>query len=171
MMLNHEAIMEFNLVDIGLSIITFLVLFLILKHFLFDKVHDFMEARTKEVEDSLNNAAETNRLADAKLKDYEERISNVESESREIIKKARDEAKVQADTIVEEAHEKAHLTLEQAQQQIEREKLTARKELREEVGNLAMMAAGKILEKEVDAAEHQEIVDKIIEEAEKDPWN
>jgi F-type H+-transporting ATPase subunit b len=163
--------MEFNLVDIALSIITFLVLFLILKHFLFEKVHDFMEARTKEVEDSLNNAAETNRLADAKLKDYEERISNVESESREIIKKARDEAKVQADTIVEEANEKAHLTIEQAQQQIEREKLTARKELRTEVGNLAMMAAGKILEKEVDAAEHQEIVDKIIEEAEKDPWN
>jgi F-type H+-transporting ATPase subunit b len=144
---------------------------LILKHFLFEKVHDFMEARTKEVEDSLNNAAETNRLADAKLKDYEDRIANVESESRDIIKKARDEAKVQADSIVEEASEKAQQTLEQAQQQIEREKLTARKELREEVGNLAMMAAGKILEKEVDAAEHQEIVDKIIEEAEKDPWN
>ncbi|WP_027869689.1 F0F1 ATP synthase subunit B [Eubacterium sp. AB3007] len=171
MMLNHEAIMEFNLVDIGLSIITFLVLFLILKHFLFEKVHDFMEARTKEVEDSLNNAAETNRLADAKLMDYEERIANVESESRDIIKKARDEAKVQADTIVEEANEKARLTFEQSQAQIEREKFTARKELRQEVGALAAMAAGKILEKEVDAAEHQEIVDKIIEEAEKDPWN
>ena len=52
-----------------------------------------------------------------------------------------------------------------------REKFTARKELRQEVGALAAMAAGKILEKEVDAAEHQEIVDKIIEEAEKDPWN
>jgi F-type H+-transporting ATPase subunit b len=156
--------------NLAFSLITFLVLFLILKHFFFDKVHNFMEKRSQAIQDSLDNAAETSRQADEKLKDYEERIANVETESREIIKKARDEAKVQATTIVQDANEKARLAMEHSDQEIEREKFNARKQLKDEVGNLAVLAAGKIMEKEISPEDHKEIVDRIIEEAEEEPW-
>lgn len=171
MQVNHEAIIEFSALDFALSIITFLVLFLILKHFFFDKVHSFMEARSKEVQDQLDHAAQTNQQADEKLKNYNERIANVESESRAIIKKSRDEAKVQADLIIEQANEEARKTYEHSRAEIEREKLEAQKALKKEIGDLAIMAAEKIMEKELDPAAHQELVEKAIEEAGEDAWN
>ncbi len=171
MQVNHEAIIEFSALDFLFSIITFLVLFLILKHFFFDKVHDFMEARSKDIQDQLDHAAETNRQADEKMEAYNARIADVERESRDIIKKSRDEAKVQANLIIEEANEEARKSFEHAKAEIEREKQGAQKELRKEVGNLAILAAEKILEKEMDPDTHQELVEKAIKEAGEETWN
>lgn len=166
----YQALFELNW-NLLFSIITFLVLFLILYHFFFKKVHDFMMARQQEVVDSLNNAEETNRVADEKLADYEARIANVESESRDIIKKARDEAKVQADGIISEANEKARNAIAHSQEEIQREKFNARKELQEEVGNLAVLAAQQIIEREIDSEKQNDIVERIIKEAEEKTWN
>lgn len=166
----YQSLLEVNW-NLVFSLITFLVLFLILRHFFFEKIHNFMEARSQQIQDSLDNAEETSRIADEKLQEYNERIANVESESREIIKKARDEAKVQAKAVVDEADEKSRKMLEHSEEEIKREQFNARKQLKDEVGNLAILAAGKIMEKEITPEGHEEIVDKIIEEAEDKTWS
>lgn len=61
--------------------------------------------------------------------------------------------------------------MDHSQKEIRRERYNARKELQEEVGSLAMMAAEKILEKELDTKTHEEIINQIIEEAEEKPWS
>ena len=130
-----------------------------------------MEKRTEEVEESLKNAEKTGKLADEKLASYEEKISDLSIESRRIIKRARDEAKVQAEAIISDANEQAHKAIKHSQDEIEREKFNARKELQEEIGNLAVMAAKQILQKEISEEEHRELVDKVIREAEENQWN
>lgn len=130
-----------------------------------------MEARENEVREQFENAERTNQLADEKLADYEDKIKNYQSEGREIIKAARDEAKTQAQTIVDEANEKARQLMERSEAEIARERINARKELRDEVGTLAIMAAEQIMEKELKDSTHSEIIDKIIKEAEDKPWN
>ena len=169
--MKFEGLIEFNSWDFIFSMVTFLVLFLVLKHFLFEKVHSFMEKRTEEVEESLKNAEKTGKLADEKLASYEEKISDLSIESRRIIKRARDEAKVQAEAIISDANEQAHKAIKHSQDEIEREKFNARKELQEEIGNLAVMAAKQILQKEISEVEHRELVDKVIREAEENQWN
>lgn len=169
--MKFEKLIEFSSWDFIFSMITFLVLFLILKHFFFEKVHNFMENRRKEVEDALDNAAEASRLADEKLADYEKKITDVSTESRRIIKTARDEAKLEADSIISEANEEAHKMFKHSQQEIEREKFNAEKELREEVGTLAVMAARRILKKEIKPEDHKGIVDDVIKEVEAKRWN
>ena len=151
--------------------ITVIVLFFILKHFFFEKVHNFMVEREKQVRESLENAEKTNEEADKKLKTYEEKLAGADSESCQILKAARDEAKVLAREILDEADEKARALIEHSQKEIRREKYNARKELQEELGSLAIMAAEKIVEKELRPEDHKEIVDKIIEEAEEKPWS
>ncbi|MGI6212032.1 MAG: F0F1 ATP synthase subunit B [Anaerovoracaceae bacterium] len=157
--------------DLLLSIINFLVIYLIFRHFFFDKVHDFMVKREKEVQDKLDHAAETDRQAEEKMQAYNEKIANVDRESREIIKKAKDEADFQSQEILDEANERARQMLERSEEEIRRDKYNAQKELRDEVGNLASMAAGKILEKEIDPKDHQELINRVIEEAEDEPWS
>lgn len=153
------------------TVITVIVLFIVLKVFFFEKVHNFMVNRENEIRSSIENADHVNKLADEKLQNYEAKIANVETEGRQILKAARDEAKVQAKEIVDSANEKARNLIDHSQKEIRREQYNARKELKEEVGSLAMMAAEQILEKELSPENHEEIINKIIKEAEEKPWS
>jgi len=151
--------------------ITLLVLFLILKHFFFEKVHAFMVAREEEMENAFQRAEEVNRQADEKLEAYEQTLAGVEEESRQMLKAARDEAKHQAEAIVAEANQQAHDMINHAQKEIRREQYNARKELQEEIGSMAMMAAEQLLQRELTTDAQHEIVNNIIKEAEEKPWN
>lgn len=152
------------------SFITVGVLILILKKFFFEKVHDFMEARRLEVEHTLQEAAETNQKADEKLAAYEAQLADAQSEKRKIIEGAVEEAKIQAGEVVEQAQKQAQQVKEKARVEIERDKELARKELQKEVGALAIHAAGKILEQELDAGKQADVVNKILNEAEETSW-
>ena len=164
------GIFEFNL-SLLFSIITFAVLFFILYRFFFKKVHDFMVQRENEVRSDIESAAESRRHAEETLDHYNQRIADVESEGREIIRQARDNAKDQAQGIIDRANDKARELIEHSQEQIRRERFDARKRLREEVGDLAVLAAGRIMEKEISADDHEDIINRVIEEADERPWS
>ena len=166
----YEPLLALNW-NLLFSAITVLVLFLIMKKFFFEKVHNFMEERENEVRTQFETAEENNRLAEQKLMDYEERIKNYQSEGREIIKAAKDDAKVQAQSILDDATEKARVAIEKSEAEIERQKNNARRELKDEIGSLAVMAAERIIEKELSDRNQSEIVDKIIREAEEERWS
>ncbi|MFR1722598.1 F0F1 ATP synthase subunit B [Emergencia timonensis] len=167
----YQPLLAINWWNLLFTLITVIVLFIILKVFFFEKVHKFMMNRENEIRSSIENADNVNKLADEKLQNYEAKIANVEMESRQMLKAARDEAKVQAKEIVDSANEKARNLIDHSQKEIRREQYNARKELKEEVGNLAMMAAEQILEKELSPETHEEIINKIIEEADEKPWS
>lgn len=158
-----QGLFEFNW-DFLFSIITFLALFAVLKHFFFQKVHDYMEARSQSVEDTLNRAKKKTRRANRKLADYEEKLAGAEEERRQIIADAGKQAREQADRIIDDANKKAQETLDHARSEIEREQEAARRTLRREVGELAVQAAGKILEKELKPEDHREIIDRVLDE-------
>lgn len=165
-----QPVLEFNW-NLLFTAVTVIVLFLILKHFFFEKVHQFMQERENAVKASLDHAEEVNRKAEETISKYETQIAGAEDECRRILKAARDEAKNQAKEIVDAANEQSRVLLEHSQKEIRRERYNARKELQEEVGSLAMMAAEKILERELDQKTHEEIISQIIEEAEEKPWS
>ncbi|HKM28274.1 MAG TPA: F0F1 ATP synthase subunit B [Anaerovoracaceae bacterium] len=165
----YQGLIEFNW-NLLFSAITVIVLFFILKHFFFEKVHNFMVERERAVQDSLDNAAETIRQADEKLADYNARIANAEDDVRKIMEDAKHQAELQASKIVDEAKQDAVGIMEHTQREIEREQHNARAEMKDEITTLAMMAAQQIMEKELDPKGHEEIVDKIIEEAGNESW-
>lgn len=165
----YQGLIEFNW-NLLFSAITVIVLFFILSHFFFEKVHNFMVEREQTIQDSLDNAEETNRLADEKLADYDAKIAGAQDDVRKIMDEARHEAGLQAAKIIEEAKQDAAGIMEHTQREIEREQHNARAEMKDEITTLAMMAAQQIMEKELDAQGHEEIVNKIIEEAGNKSW-
>ena len=153
------------------SIITFIVLFFILRHFFFERVHKMMVDRENEVKTQLDNAEKAEEEAQAKLKEYSDRLENADRESREIIKKARIEARGQAQGILDNADAEADNILQNARKEIEREKYDARKQLSEQVGDLAIKAAGRIMQKEISAEDQSKIIEDVIKEGEEGRWN
>lgn len=163
-----------NLVELNwnllFSLITFVVLVLILKKFFFEKVHNFMEERSKAVSDQLDHAAEMEKAADEKLKNYEATLNDADEEGRRIIRDARANAGKQAEEIVDQAKVEAESIISDARKQADSEVKKAMSDMKEQVAELAITAAEQILGKELETTGHDEIIDKVIEEAGKEEW-
>ncbi len=167
--------MEYTgLIEINWSIImiwvTVIVLFLVLKKFFFEKVKNFMETRSNSIQDAFDSAEAVNRRADEKMQNYTKRIANVEAEGREIIRDAKIKADAQAREIIEDANKQATEIMNKAEKNIEREKQKAMEEMRKEVAALAMLAAERIVEREIQNIGQDEIVDEVINKARSTGW-
>ena len=165
----YQGLLEINW-NLLFSAITVLVLFLILKHFFFEKVHKFMEARKAAVQDNLDRAKATEEEAQALLSEYQATLSNAEEEKRAIIKKAKAEADRRADAIVGEAKIQAQRIVSEAHENMRAEEEKAVVQLKKEVSSLAVLAAERIMQRELDEKSQQALVDQVLEEAAREKW-
>ena len=159
-----------NLKDLIFAVANFLILVLILGKFLYKPFLGILEKRKQTIEDAFTNAEVTNRKADEKYEAYTKKLARAEAESREIIKNARLKADDHANMIVEEAKAEAARIKLQAEKEAVREKEKALREVREQIGQLAILAAEQILEKEVAAEGQEEIIDRVLEKAGTSQW-
>ena len=168
-MMEYTGLIEINW-SIIMIWITVIVLFLVLKKFFFEKVKNFMETRSNSIQDAFDSAEAVNRRADEKMQNYTKRIANVEAEGREIIRDAKIKADALAREIIEDANKQATEILNKAEKNIEREKQKAMEEMRKEVAALAMLAAERIVEREIQNIGQDEIVDEVINKARSTGW-
>ena len=161
----HQDLLAINW-NLIFSIITVLVLILILKRFFFEKVKKFMDERKAKVEEQFQKAEEAENQAREKLDEYNEILAGAEKEKRVIIADAMENAKIQANSVLDEARKEAADIREKSRLQIEREKIAARKEIHNEVGDLAVQLAEKILESELDEDAQASVIDEIISKSE-----
>ncbi len=165
----YQGLLEINW-NLLFSAITVLVLYLILKHFFFEKVHKFMEARKAAVQDKLDRAKATEEEAQALLSEYQATLSNAEEEKRAIIKEAKAEADRRADAIVGEAKIQAQRIVSEAHENMRAEEEKAVVQLKKEVSSLAVLAAERIMQRELDEKSQQALVDQVLEEAAREKW-
>ena len=111
--------LDMNLV---FTIINLLILFLLLKKFLFGPVVSVMEKRKALIEEQLANAANTQAEADKMKAEYEETFKNADSQAADIISEAKKNAKAEYDKIVEDAHTQAGRIVENAEKNMEVQK-------------------------------------------------
>lgn len=163
--------MEGNLFTIFATLVNFLLLIGILKHFLFDKVNTAIENRNNEVKEAIDSAEVKNLEAEKLRESFEKQIANLESKGREIVKDSKVKADAQAADILHEADEKAKVLIKQTEAEIERLKRKAIEDMKTEIGALAIYAAEKILEKQLDHQEQQDVIGKIIDEAGNARWD
>lgn len=103
----------------------------------------------------------------------QEEKERAEQRAVELIK----QAKVEAAEILAQAHKQGSLVVEEAKQnasgerdriiqsghaEIQQEINRAKQSLREEVAGIALAAAGRILQREVDAKTHKEVLDELV---------
>ncbi|HPO04598.1 MAG TPA: F0F1 ATP synthase subunit B [Bacillota bacterium] len=165
----YAGLIEFNwtLVFIWLTVIT---LYFIMKHFFFEKVHNFMVARENAVKESFENAEQVNLLANEKMDKYDKKIAELESEGREIIRNAKIKADQRAESIIDETNVKVEQMLKRAQEEIDREKAKAIVEMREQIAAMAIFAAEKIIERQLDMSGQEELLAGILDEAGRVSW-
>ena len=159
-----------SLTEFVFYMINFLILVGVLTKFLYKPFLNVLEERKKKIQDAFDSAEIMNKRADEKMANYTARIANVEEEGREIIKEAKQRAEAQAADIINDANEKASQIIAAAHRQIELDKQKAVDEMKQQVAALALMAAEKIVERDIAQIGQEQIVDEIIEQAGSGQW-
>ena len=144
----------------------FLLVVLVFWRYLWGPIQGIIDARRDQVEREYS-AAEEDRKSAAELKaEYDQHLANIEAEMRAKITEAAKEGQNLREEIVAEAREKAEQVLARAEEQIGREKDKAILELKTRVANLAVGAAGKLIEERLDDEKHRQLVDRYIDDLE-----
>lgn len=165
----YTGLIEFNW-TLLINMASMIVLFLILRKKFFLKIRAHMQKRAQAVSDSITNAENKNVEAAQLYADYQKKLADVDEEARERTKQTMIKAEAQAKEIIAEAQKKSVELLKRNELEIEREKEQAVGDFKDQIANLAIFAAEKILEKQLDAKEQHVIVGKIIEDAGRMTW-
>lgn len=143
---------------------TFLVLVLFVMKFLWKPILGALEDRRRRIADGLA-AAEKGHEDQARA---EERAAEALREAREQASEIIAQAQRRGEEIVEESKSAARTEGERilaaARTEIDQESLRARDALRREVGRIALAGAERLLRREVDAAQHAELLGQLAEE-------
>lgn len=127
------------------TIINLLILYFILRKLLFKPVTDFMEARTQKIENSLKDADEKVKEANALKAKYDDILKNADNEGKVIIEREEKYAKEKAEKIIEEANNEAKAIIDRAKEEAETEKVKAMHDLQVQMSHLIVEAASKAL--------------------------
>ena len=148
--------------EIITQLINLLLLFLLLKHCLFRPVQNILNARQAEIDKSYADAETAQTRAEELRDEYEKRISDAKAEAADIAKAASRKAQAHYDEVVGTAKADAARLREKAEAQIEQEKKKAMNELKDEISGIAVDIASKVVEREIDEKDHEELISEFI---------
>ena len=141
------------------AIINFVILFALLKKFLYKPLFNMLDERASIIENSLDEAENARNEAQAMKAEYEESLKEAQSKAQEIIQNANKLGEQTRAEIVAKAREEAQRATDKAREEINREKEQALNDLRGEVA-----AAAKIIGRSVTEADHEKLVGEFIKE-------
>jgi F-type H+-transporting ATPase subunit b len=141
----------------------FLLLLVVFKLFLFKPIMSVLDARRGEIEGGYKDAEARVQTAEELRAQYEQRLASVEEEIRGKITEAIKDGQRMREEILADSREKADGILTKAQEEIHREQEKAMVELKTTVADLAIGAAGKLIEEKLDPAKHRELVGRFID--------
>lgn len=155
---------------IGLDVWTMLfawgnliILYLFLKKLLWVPVKNMIDQRQAEI-DGLYGDAETAKIEAGEMKEqYELKLRDASVEAAGIVKDATDRATRKGDEIVAQAQEEAAALKRKADRDIEMERARAMNELKDQISDAAVQIAGKIVEREVKAEDHDKLIQNFID--------
>lgn len=156
--------------DVILQAIAVFLMFVLLSYILFEPVRKMLENRKNKIAGQLDQAAADQEEA-AKLKaEYDEKLKNVEKEADEILAQARKKALKREENIVAEAKDEAARIISSANREVELQKAKVKDQMKQEMIQVAVLMAGKIIAGQIDAKEQNELVDQTLQEMGDKTW-
>ena len=150
--------------ELVIQIINTIILFWILKRILFKPVLNIIDAREEGIKNDIASGEKAKNEGLALKEQYEQKLLVSKNEGQEIIKQATLRAEEKSAEIISTAKEEASTIKERASKDIAQEKEKAMNELRTEISAMAILAASKVIEKDIDQSKHEEMINKFIEE-------
>jgi F-type H+-transporting ATPase subunit b len=154
-------------INTGLSawtLIVFALLVVILGKYAWKPILQNVEAREKSIQSALDEAAQRNVEAARLLDEHRAQIADARRQSAELIAEGRAAGEGVRKSIEEKARTEAQQIVERARQEIERERDAAIDALRKESVDLALAAAAKLMQQNLDQNKDRQLVERYLGE-------
>jgi len=153
--------------DIGNAVWTlviFLLVIAVLGKFAWGPLLGGLQQREEFIRRSLQEAKEDREAAEARLQEYEERLSGAGAEASQIIEQGKREGENLRAGIEEKAHDEADKMVDRARREIDQAKQSAIKDLYATSSELATEIASRIVQRELNPQDHEKLISDSIKE-------
>jgi F-type H+-transporting ATPase subunit b len=153
--------------SLGLMIWTLLLFgatLLILNKYVFPRISDALERRSRAIEESIEHAERTKREADELLEEYRARLREARGQSEDIVARARKAADSLQDQAKADASKQREELLAATRRDIEAETRRALEEIRKEVADMTVVATEKITRKSLTPEDHRRLIEEALRE-------
>jgi F-type H+-transporting ATPase subunit b len=140
----------------------FLLLFFLLKKFAFGPIFSVLQQRQDTIKNDLDEA-ESRRNEMVRLqKDYETRLAQIEDEARDKIQSAVKEAQAARDEIIAKANADREAIVRRGEEEMAREREKVMAQMRDQIAEMAVTGASRILKQELNGQNHARLMDEVI---------
>lgn len=153
-----------DLGNIFWSLLTFIAVLVVLGKFAWGPILGALQKREDFIRDSLKQAKADREQAEARLKQYGEKLETARAEATAVVDEGRRDGEVLKRKIEEQAKAEAAALVERAKREIRVATDTAVKELYSMTARLSTDIASRIIRKELSPADHERLVAESIEE-------
>ena len=157
-------IISVNIWSILISLCNLVIIFLILRKVLFKSVKKTLDTRRAQIDKLYDDAGAAKAEAEGDRALYEEKLAGAKEEAEGILYAARERADRMSDEIVADANAKAASRVKKAEEEIAQEKKKAMSEIKNEISTISVDIAEKLIGREIDERDHDELIDKFIKE-------
>lgn len=148
------------------TLVTFLLVVFVLGRYAWRPLLAALQQREQFIRDSLAQAQHDREAAQSHLAQVEERLARAREEASAIVEEGRRDAEVLKTRLESEARAEGDRLIARARREIELARSEAVRDLYERSAGLATEIAGRILRREVSAADHERLIAEAIEELE-----
>lgn len=151
--------------NLVITIINILVLYFLLKKFLYKPVMAIIEKRNEMIQTQLANAKKTEQDAMQLKEQYENSKARAQEESMRIVEASKVRAQEEYSRIVKEADKQAGKIMENARRTVELDREKVVRGMEKEVADLALMAVSKMLGEQKNEAANQALYEQFLSQA------
>ena len=135
----------------------------LIKRFLFKPINEVLEQRRAKADEEIQQAVKAKEEAQAIKTEYEKNMEEAKNKANDIMVTAQKTAAIQSEDMLKETSRQIAAMKEKAEKDIAQEKKKAVNEIKNEIGDMAMEIAGKVIEREISESDHAKLIDEFIE--------
>ncbi|MDE5936166.1 MAG: F0F1 ATP synthase subunit B [Ruminococcus sp.] len=158
--------LNFEFWSIFWAVLNILILFILLRIFLFKPINKMLDDRTQSIQKDINDAEHAKREAEELRQQYENSISEAKEEAGKILREAHDYAEAERAEIIRKSHEEADEIVNSADETIENERRRVIQQAHAQIADLAIEAASKVVSANLDDEKNRKLVDDFLSEKE-----
>ena len=163
MQFEYQSLVAINPVTLIAQICNLFIQMFIVKKFFLDKIKAILDQRSAAADQEITTAEAAKAEALEIKQTYEQNMLQAKAQASEILDRAQKTATTRGEEIIRQANEEAAQLKQKAAADIALEKKKALNDAKDEISGVAMAIAEKVVERQLDSADHDKLINQFID--------
>ena len=160
----YQSLVAVNPVTLIAQICNLFLQMFVVKKFFLNKVLAILDARREAADKEIVDAKNAREEAMTIKATYEENMRQAKAEANALLAHAQKTASARSEEIINQAQAQAAVIKEKASAEIAQEKKKAINDAKDEISGISMAIAEKVVERQINAADQMDLINKFIDE-------